>query len=31
MPIIVFNLNDPDNILRVVSGEKIGTTVSNNQ
>ena len=31
MPIIVFNLNDPDNIMRVVSGEKIGTTVSNNQ
>lgn len=31
MPIIVFNLNDPDNILRVVSGDKIGTTVSNIQ
>ena len=31
MSIIVFNLNDPDNIMRVVSGEKIGTTVSNNQ
>ena len=31
MPIIVFNLNDPNNIMRVVSGEKIGTTVSNNQ
>ena len=29
MPIIVFNLNDPDNILRVVKGEKIGTTVKN--
>ncbi len=29
MPIIVFNLNDPDNILRVVNGEKIGTTVKN--
>lgn len=29
MPIIVFNLNDPDNILRAVSGEKIGTTVKN--
>ncbi len=29
MPIIVFNLNDPDNILRVVSGEEIGTTVKN--
>ena len=29
MPIIVFNLNEPDNILRVVNGEKIGTTVKN--
>ena len=29
MPIIVFNLNDPDNILRVVNGENIGTTVKN--
>ena len=29
MPIIVFNLNDPDNMLRVVNGEKIGTTVKN--
>ena len=29
MPIIVFNLNDPDNILRVVNGEEIGTTVKN--
>ena len=27
MPIIVFNLNHPDNIMSVVSGEKIGTTV----
>lgn len=29
MPIIVFNLNDPENIVRVVKGEKIGTTVRN--
>lgn len=29
MPIIVFNLEDPDNIIRAVKGEKIGTTVSN--
>lgn len=29
MPIIVFNLNDPDNIMRAVCGEKIGTTVKN--
>lgn len=29
MPIIVFNLTDPDNILKAVSGEKIGTTVKN--
>ena len=29
MPIIVFNLNDPDNILEVVKGNKIGTTVKN--
>ena len=29
MPIIVFNLEDPDNIVRVVSGEAIGTTVKN--
>ena len=29
MPIIVFNLNDPDNILRVVNGEAIGTVVKN--
>ena len=29
MPIIVFNLDDPDNIMRVVSGDKIGTTVKN--
>ena len=29
MPIIVFNLNNPDNILEVVKGNKIGTTVKN--
>ena len=29
MPIIVFNLEDPENIVRVVQGEKVGTTVSN--
>ena len=27
LPIIVFNLNHPDNIMSVVSGKKIGTTV----
>ncbi|MBR1530508.1 MAG: UMP kinase [Eubacterium sp.] len=29
MPIIVFNLDDPENIVRAVSGETIGTTVKN--
>ena len=29
IPILVFGLEDPKNILRVLSGEKIGTTVSN--
>ena len=29
MPIIVFNLEEPDNIIKVVNGEDIGTTVSN--
>ena len=29
MPIIVFNLEDPDNIIKVVEGENIGTTVKN--
>lgn len=29
MPIIVFNLENPENIVKVVQGEKIGTTVSN--
>ncbi len=28
IPIIVFNMNEPDNIRRVVNGEKIGTVVS---
>lgn len=28
-PIIVFNLDDPDNIISVVNGENIGTTVEN--
>ncbi|MBQ9517542.1 MAG: UMP kinase [Eubacterium sp.] len=29
MPIIVFNLEDPENIVKVVNGETIGTTVKN--
>lgn len=29
IPIIVFGLEDPKNIIRVLNGEKIGTTVSN--
>ena len=29
MPIIVFNLSNPDNIIEVVEGKKIGTTVKN--
>jgi len=29
MPILVFGLNDPENIVRAVKGEKIGTFVSN--
>ncbi len=29
IPIIVFGLDDPKNIIRVLCGEKIGTTVSN--
>ena len=29
IPILVFGLEDPKNILRVLSGEKVGTTVSN--
>ena len=29
MPIIVFNLNDPENIVKAVSGKKIGTTETN--
>lgn len=30
MPILVFGLNDPQNIVRAVKGEKIGTLVNNN-
>lgn len=29
MPILVFGLNDPENIVRAVKGEKIGTLVNN--
>ena len=29
MPIIVFNLNEPDNMIKVAEGENIGTTVKN--
>ncbi|MBP3361423.1 MAG: UMP kinase [Clostridia bacterium] len=29
MPILVFGLNDPENIMRAVKGDKIGTFVSN--
>ena len=29
IPILVFGLDDPENIIRVLSGEKIGTVVSN--
>jgi len=28
IPLIVFDLTDPENIIRVISGEKIGTTLS---
>jgi uridylate kinase len=28
MPIIIFDMNHPDNIRRVISGEEIGTLVS---
>ena len=28
LPIHVFNLNDPDNIRRVVMGENVGTVVN---
>lgn len=27
IPLVVFNLNDPDNIIKVVEGEHIGTTI----
>ena len=29
MPIIVFNLDEPDNMVKIVEGENIGTTVKN--
>jgi uridylate kinase len=29
MPIVVFNMSEPSNIMRVVCGEHIGTLVSN--
>ena len=29
IPILVFGLEDPNNIIRVLNGEKIGTVVSN--
>jgi len=29
LPIVVFNMNKPDNLLKVVMGENIGTTVGN--
>lgn len=29
MPIVVFDVNQPDNLLRLMKGEKIGTLVSN--
>jgi uridylate kinase len=28
LPIIVFDINDPKNLMRIVKGEKIGTLVS---
>lgn len=27
LPIIVFNMNEPDNLLRIVQGEAVGTLV----
>ena len=30
MPILVFGLNDPVNIVRAVKGDRIGTLVNNN-
>ena len=27
MPVIVFNMKDPENILRVVTGERVGTII----
>lgn len=29
LPIIVFNMNEPDNLLRIVQGESVGTLVQN--
>ena len=29
LPILIFGLNDPENIYRAISGEKIGTIVKN--
>ena len=29
IPIVVFNLNEPDNIVRAVQGDVVGTTVDN--
>jgi len=31
MPVIVFNMSEPNNIMRVVCGETVGTLVNNNQ
>ena len=29
MPVLVFSLKDPDNIVRAITGEKIGTVITN--
>jgi len=31
LPIYVFNMDDPSNIERIVSGERVGTLVSSNE
>jgi uridylate kinase len=31
MPIIVFDMSNPENILRAVRGENVGTLVTDNQ
>lgn len=31
IPIIVFNINEPGNLKKVIAGEKIGTIVRNNE